>query len=155
MARDRDTLFDEISEALPEVTRLLRADRPVRRGERRMTVAQLRVLRAVPDHGNCTTDELAQRLGVSGRTLARLADRLVQRGLIVRRAGLSEPGSVYLQLGPAGKEARHAIHMQSRRRLQAATRDLSLPQLEQMADSILLLRRALSETEPRHGAEHL
>ena len=151
---DRDALFDEISEALPEVTRLLRAGRPMGLGDWGATVAERRALRVIPSHGNCAADELAQRLGVSGRAVAELVDLLVQRGLVVRRPGLSDPRRIYLQLAPAGREARHAVHMQSRRRLQIAMKGLSLQQFEQMADSISLLRKALSETEPRGGAAH-
>jgi DNA-binding MarR family transcriptional regulator len=155
VVQDKDILFDEISDALPEVTRLLAADRPISGGDWDFTLAQLRVLRALPDHGNCTIGDVARRLGVTRRAVAGLAERLVQRGLIARATGILDRRVVYLQLASAGKEARAALRLQSRRRLQAAAESFSIQQLEQISSGVSLLRDALAQTEAGCALEQL
>ncbi len=145
---DKDTLLDEIAEALPEVTRLLSADRPISGGDWDLTLAQLRVMRALPDHGHCTISDISRRLGVTRRAVAGLAERLVQRGLIARTTGIADRRVVFLRLSRAGEEARRALRLQSRRRIQTAAQNFSLLQLEQISGGISLLRNALGETEP-------
>jgi DNA-binding MarR family transcriptional regulator len=105
-------------------------------------------MRALPDHGHCTISDISRRLGVSRRAVAALAERLVQRGLIARTTGIADRRVVFLRLSRAGEEARRALRLQSRRRIQTAAQNFSLLQLEQISGGISLLRNALGETEP-------
>ena len=143
--KDAQTLLEEISQTLPEVSGLLTGHGLTSAAEWELTVAQMRVLRALPDRTSSTADQLARRLGISRVALSGLADGLLQRGLVERRTGLADPRTLYLRLSPAGREARETLRMRRRSRAAAALGGLPPQQLEKIADSVALLRQALQE----------
>ncbi len=148
MAQGKKACLTGIVDALPQIFRSLAPRRPLIEGETEFTIAQMRALRAVADHGTCTMGELARALGVSLSSATGLVDRLVERRLVERAAYPRDRRVVRVELAPAGKRARTMFRRAVLRRLVLAERHLSGGQLERIAESVELLQRALSETQP-------
>jgi DNA-binding MarR family transcriptional regulator len=153
MVCDAEVLLDEISEGLPEVSRLLSGPQLATATDWKLSVAQWRLLRALPDRMACSVAELAHRLGVSRSALVSLVDGLIELGLVERNAGLSDRRATYLRLSPAGREARDTFRRWRRRRTAAALGRLHPQQLKTIADSVAILREALLESGLEPAAE--
>jgi DNA-binding MarR family transcriptional regulator len=148
MAQGKNACLTRIVETLPQIFRSLAPRRPLIEGETEFTIAQMRALRAVADRGSCTMGELARALGVSLSSATGLVDRLVERRLVERATNPRDRRVVRVELAAAGKRARSMLRRAVVRRLGLAERRLSGGQLEQIAESMELLQRALSETKP-------
>jgi len=144
--RDRAEALAEIAEALPEIIRGLGAGHPMTGREWELTLAQMRALQVVGDQAVCTMGELAHRLGISLSAATGLADRLVEQGLVEREADPADRRLVCLRVAAAGKRARAIMRKEKRRRVEAMLGGLSGPELEQIVDSLALLRRAVSKS---------
>ena len=143
MPRDRAVLLTEIADGLPEIVRGLIGHHPLKGGDWELTVAQMRALGVIGGHADCTMGELARHLGISLSAATGLADRLVQQGLVEREANPKDRRLVCLRLAAAGRRARGAFRREKRRRMDAAFGRLSTQELEQIADSLSLLRKAV------------
>lgn len=140
---DREALLNEIDEALPEIMRRLLHRRPITPKEMELTLAQMRALRKITDHPDCTMGELARSLGVRMSTATGLVDRLIQRGLVEREASQEDRRVILVRLSGRGRRAHHAIQRKVRSRMAAATQDLSAAELARIAESLALFRNAL------------
>jgi len=143
MTRDKEACLNEIAEGLPEILRRLHHGLPIANGEMELTVAQMRALHGIGDHGDCTMGELAHKLGITLSAATGLVDRLIQRGLVERESGKDDRRVVYVRLADAGRRAREVFRKERQRHMAGALRRLSAHELERIADSINLLRSAL------------
>ncbi|MFB3879764.1 MAG: MarR family winged helix-turn-helix transcriptional regulator [Armatimonadota bacterium] len=147
MARRKKDCLTRILDALPQIFRSLAPRRPLLEGETEFTIAQMRALRVVADQGSCTMGELAKALGVSLSSATGLVDRLVERHLVQRTESPRDRRVVRVELSPVGKRTRSRMRKAVLQRLALAEQRLSGAQLEQVAESMELLQRALDETE--------
>ena len=69
-----------------------------------LPLAQLRLLWTVFHASQATMKELSERLGVSQSTVTQLADRLVKRGLVERRADPGDRRIVRLRASASGRD---------------------------------------------------
>jgi len=144
-AKGRADAVAEILDALPDIMRRLIESHPITGGELELTLAQVRALGVLEERAGCTMGELARRLGVSLSAATGLADRLVQHGRIERVADPEDRRVVRLRLSQTGKRARGAFRRKKRRRMETALRGLSLAELNRVAGSLALLRKALDD----------
>lgn len=108
-----------------------------------VSLPQMRLLFALRDEGQASCTHLAHVLAVSGSSVTRLADRLVESGH-VSRAG--DPGSrsrVLLALTDHGEEVIDAVLAWRSRELSRALGSLERPALAFLADSLTVLHHAL------------
>ena len=98
--------------------------------------------------------QLAKALGVSLSSATGLVDRLVERRLVRRGEIPRDRRVVLVELAPTGKRTRSRMRRAVLQRLGQAEQKLSSEQLRQIAESMELLQRALSETmpAPKEGA---
>src|SRR5437870_7349386 len=68
-----------------------------------LTIAQLRVLFRLRNHGPITSGQLASGLGVTLPTVTSVIDRLVTRGLAERRDDPSDRRRVIVAITPPGQ----------------------------------------------------
>jgi DNA-binding MarR family transcriptional regulator len=78
-------------------------DRPVPELDA-LPLAQLRLLMSVYYAPNATMKEFSERLNVSQSTVTQLAERLVTRGLVVRRMDASDRRVIRLETSPQGQD---------------------------------------------------
>ncbi len=77
--------------------------------DRGLTMSQLRVLTLLERDPGTTTGNLATRLRVVPSTVTGIVDRLVQQGLVERRADPGDRRVVRNFLSPAGEQVFHAF----------------------------------------------
>jgi DNA-binding MarR family transcriptional regulator len=70
-----------------------------------ITVPQWRILAVLQERAHCTMSELADVTTIDRTTLTRTLDRMVETGLVARRADARDRRSVRLSLTVAGKDA--------------------------------------------------
>jgi DNA-binding MarR family transcriptional regulator len=86
------------------VTRLVRAH-AARARPAGLTLAEIRALGTVEGAPGLILKELAALMGLTPATTSRLAERLVRRGLLTRRAASKDRRRVRFRLTPAGGRA--------------------------------------------------
>ena len=69
-----------------------------------LTVPQLIVLKEVADANNAPIGQIARRVSLSQATVTTIADRLEQRGALVRRRDDTDRRKVFVRLTPLGAE---------------------------------------------------
>jgi DNA-binding MarR family transcriptional regulator len=95
-----------LTSALLTASRLLVAvsARSLAAAEERVTLPQFRVLVLLAIHGETNLVSLAERLVVNSSTALRMMDRLVDGGLVERRANPESRREVLLRLTEAGRQ---------------------------------------------------
>ena len=83
-----------------------------------LSLDQWRVMAAMIDSSGVRMAELAEASIVTGSTLTRHVDRLVDRGLVIRRIDPSDRRKVIALLSPRGERTAHAL-----RRLEMSLQD--------------------------------
>ena len=101
-----------------------------------ITVSQLECLKYLQRHGACSAAELAEGLHMSPPAITKLVDRLVRKGLVMRRDRPDDRRSVEISLTEAGQQAVEAIR---RRRTQVFEMILSrmTPEEQEMLERSL------------------
>lgn len=69
----------------------------------RLTLDQWRVLRALADNGPLSMSDLGSRTRISGPTLTRVVDRLVERSLIYRNVDAADRRRVLVHVAERGR----------------------------------------------------
>jgi len=75
-----------------------------------LSMAQFNLLTAIQSAGEITGSELAAQLGVSPPSVSVMVDRLVERGLLIRRRSDRDRRKVVLRLSEAA--VRHFVHIE-------------------------------------------
>ena len=138
-----DTYVNQIADAIPDVMRQLFGRRVVPQGMGELTVSQLRALKTIALHCDCTMGELAKRLNISLGAATGLVDRLIQHGLVQRDADPQDRRIVRVRLTDTGRQAHEAAMRETRQRIRAALQSLSVEERAQVAAALALLRKAL------------
>jgi MarR family 2-MHQ and catechol resistance regulon transcriptional repressor len=120
--------------------------------ELELTLPQVQVLRILHQQGVVPTGKLAQCLKISAPATTQLTDRLIRKGLIVRKASEDDRRAVLVELSGAGKclidkfrERRNAIFAK-------ALAHLSEDEKEQVVSSLQKVIAALASFEAKSSA---
>lgn len=144
----REQIIEIIANTLPEIMRRIIESRPLHRGEFDITLAQMRTMGAIGFQGACTMGELAGRLGISLSAATGLTDRLVQQGMIERKPDPQDRRIVRVEVSKIGRRTHAAMHKEKQRLMAAALAKVTRPELEQIADSLALLKDCLEANAP-------
>jgi DNA-binding MarR family transcriptional regulator len=112
---------------------------------RGLTVVQFRSLTFAHRRGGCTVSELAGHLGIARPTASALADRLVRRGLMTRRADPGDRRQVTLALTTLGSRRVDAARREIRRVLAAVLAPLPRSSLAAIGTGLEQLAGKLAE----------
>ena len=97
-----------------------------------LTVAQLRVLFRLRNHGPITSGQLASSLGVTLPTVTSVIDRLGARGFAERRDDPTDRRRVIVALTPEGQAVVERVQQGRRARLERAIGEVEEPALVQL-----------------------
>lgn len=145
--KNDDTYVNQIADAIPDVMRQVFGRRVVPQGMLELTVSQLRALKTVALHCDCTMGELAKLLDISLGAATGLVDRLIQHGLVQRDADPHDRRIVRVRLTDAGRQAHDAAARETRERIRAVLRSLTAEERAQVAAALALLRKALTAAD--------
>lgn len=98
--------------------------------------------------GDLSMSELVARLGVTLPTVSGVVDRLVDRGLIVRRADPSDRRRVFVGITPAGAELLDRFRDLNARQVGALLAVLDDADLDQVRGFLAVLDRGISRLAP-------
>jgi DNA-binding MarR family transcriptional regulator len=112
---------------------------------RGLTVVQFRSMAFAHRRGSCTVSELAGHLGIARPTASALADRLVRRGLMTRRADPGDRRRVTLAVTAIGSRRVDAARHEIRRVLARALAPLPPSSLAAIGTGLELLAEPLAE----------
>lgn len=95
-----DELLDSVLVLLPEVSRRLKIQTPLRLEMAAVPVGQARAMAHLFQHGVSTVSEVAAGIGVSLATASELVDRLTDAGLVKRDVNPKDRRQHQLSLAP-------------------------------------------------------
>jgi DNA-binding MarR family transcriptional regulator len=133
--------------ALFRVMRALVFNRTPRPEMDSLPLAQLRLFWAVSHCPEATMTDLSERLGVSQSTVTQLADRLVNRGMIVRQDDANDRRIVRLRLSEAGQKLLEQDKQEDRRRIQRVWDALSEPERAAVMQGLETLGRVAEQVQ--------
>ncbi len=129
-----------ILETVPEVMRLVRGEMRREAGEA-LSVPQFRVLAFLGRNQDASLTAGAGFVGVADATASAAVERLVRRGLVVRRSDPHERRRVQLRLTRAGTALLERARSRAHRRMAARLSDLDARERAVVAHGLDLLRR--------------
>ena len=118
-----------------------------------LTVAQIRVLFRLRNHGPTASGQLASGLGVTLPTVTSVIDRLVARGFAERRDDPGDRRRVIVAVTPAGQTVVETIQQGRRARLQRAIESLQADELSTLVDGLEALAAACDQLDTTEGPE--
>jgi DNA-binding MarR family transcriptional regulator len=136
----------DIAEYLPKIMRKLFGRRLITSKAWELTIPQLLALGLAALRPGATMGELSEELGIRLNAATGLAERLVQHGLLERKADPEDRRLVRLQLTKSGHRALTACRRERKRRVEEALQQLSADERSQIAEALLLLYGALDRT---------
>jgi DNA-binding MarR family transcriptional regulator len=131
---------DEVEEALLRGT-----------GGRGVTPSQMKLLKLVSLGESQTIGSVAAFLDVSAAAASKAVDRLVRKGLLVRKEGAADRRFIHLALTDAGRRRLEAFELARRRKLLEMFGDFAEEELRKA--SSLLDRLSLRVAERAEGSE--
>ena len=138
-----DTCAHEILAGVPSVMRFIRCQM---RGHRRaeLTVPQFRALVFLSQNEESSLSAVAAHLGLSLPATSRLAEVLVQRGLMERQSGSNDRRRVSLSLTGRGRAAYQAALRATQAAIARRCDTLTAEELSQVAQAMGILNRVFS-----------
>jgi len=122
-----------------------------------LTLAQIRIIRLLSDHGDCSMKELARRARITMPTATGLVDRLVRAGIVERVKDSNDRRVVKVRLSKRGTELVRRHRKWRLRNLGRLLERLSDAEREQVGEAIETLSRIFSKIieieakDERHG----
>ena len=118
-----------------------------------LTVAQLRVLFRLRNHGPITSGQLAGGLGVTLPTVTSVIDRLVRQGLVERRDDPNDRRRVIVAVTSGGQALVERIQQGRRARLAQAVEALAIEDLDHLAAGLEALAAAADHVDATTAPE--
>lgn len=128
-----------VMDAIRRVVRMLRVS--ARASERLVGIsgAQLFVLQQLADAGPCSIGELAEHTLTHQSSVSVVVSRLIERGLVSRRASEKDGRRVLVALTPAGRTLLRRAPPMAQSHLIAGLRGMSAAQRESLAQGLSVL----------------
>jgi len=139
MQPDRELLIDEIVQAQRVVFQAIQAMAPSPWLQLDLTMAQLKGLFLLANHGPMTVGHLAQALAVGKPAASILADRLVQLGLVERAEDPHDRRRTFVRLSASGEDLVIRLRQGSCERLRAWLGQLSAGDLAALRQGLYAL----------------
>lgn len=138
--------IDEVWATLPPVWNRLKSNiRSIAEQNYDISVEQFHILRHIRK-GLTSVSQLAEVKQISRSAISQSVDGLVERGLVCRRQNAQDRRNIPLGLTEAGDRLLDAIWEKNKAWMGAKMADLSLEQLETLAEAMGLLRQTFSES---------
>lgn len=146
MGQLRDTLLQEVMEALVTLLRLVQKRSASHWIDLDLSLAQVKTLLAIGDLESPSIEQIANMLGVSQPTASHLVERLVQSELVHRTQDPQNRRRVLVQLTQAGKELlQHLLGSGVLNGFAAHLRPLSEEELTMCIQGMRVLLNALAD----------
>ena len=139
-AVDVDPLTDDIIEAVRDLADLTEGG--LGAGSQRITPVQYRALVTLSRQGPLNQTQLSERLLLQPPTLTRLCDRLVRKGLIVRRPSQTSGREIRLSVSPRGARVLNAVLAARRKAINDALSELTPRQRSSARDALVTIAEA-------------
>lgn len=143
--RGDDTDRADLLLLLHDVARLTRIETDRRARAQGMTRAQWVMVLKLARHPGLSQKDLAELLEVEPMTVARLTDRLAERGLVERRADPADRRIWRLHLRDQAAPLIQQIQTERAAIAALITRDLPAPMRETTEQALLAIKRSLAE----------
>ena len=140
-----DELVERALPLLPEIGKLLYAAVSRHAEAAGLSLAQVKAMGYLAQHGHRTVGEIATGLGVSMPSASELVDRLVEAGLAERGANPDDRRQVRVWLTPAAEGLKTRMQALRRAQLRAALRRLAPEEQPVFVRSLEALVEALRE----------
>jgi DNA-binding MarR family transcriptional regulator len=140
-------------ETVPAVMRTIRAEMR-RQKPADLSVLQFRTLNFINRQPGTTMSALTQHIGLTMATVSRMAEGLVERGLVERRTAPDDRRKVTLWLTESGQATLKASHRATEVYLSQLLRPLNETELALVAEALQLLQPLFATTADRFE-EHL
>jgi DNA-binding MarR family transcriptional regulator len=101
-----------------------------------ITVAQSNALLALQQLGGATMNEFAVEMRLHGTTMTRMADALIEKGLVVRTPDSEDRRIVRVGLSPAGKDLAERLAASKRQLLAGAMAEVPAGEQEAMLKAL-------------------
>ncbi len=145
-ARGHEELEDvrSVMDSIRRVVRMLRVS--ARASERLVGIsgAQLFVLQQLADAGTCSIGELAERTLTHQSSVSVVVSRLIERGLVSRRASEKDGRRAEVALTPAGRTLLRRAPPMAQAQLIAGLRGMGAAPRAALAQGLLVLVREIS-----------
>jgi DNA-binding MarR family transcriptional regulator len=147
LAKPKSSPAREVLETIPGVMRAIRRNFRAQR-DPDLTLPQFRGLAFVNRSAGCSLLEFAEQVGIEAPSASKLADVLVQRGLISRESDPADRRRVRLNILPEGKKTIAAAYAHTEEFLAEHLAQLSAEEQAALQHAMLILKQAfLTETE--------
>jgi DNA-binding MarR family transcriptional regulator len=113
-----------------------------------LTLGQLKLLLRVVATGGETTNGLAEHFGISTAAVSPVVDKLVERGLLVRRPDAADRRVKHLLPSTEGARLVHDVFEDGGWTREQVLSTVSLPGLRALADGLAAVRAALAGRAP-------
>ena len=110
-----------------------------------VTLVQYRALVLLGSHGDMNVGALGDALDVHQSTATRLCDRLVDKGLVARRASAESRREVLVALTPDGRALLRKVNTRLAREIETIVGRLSAAQRELLVDALSVFAEAAGE----------
>lgn len=144
---------EEVLNSFSDVMSLLMIDHYQKQiNELELTLPQAQVLRVLR-RGAVPTGQLATELRISAPAITQLTDRLIRKGLIVRRAGEDDRRCVIVALSEKGAHLVDQFRRRRREIFSRALEDLSEADRKQALEGLRKVVKALERYEEREAVK--
>jgi DNA-binding MarR family transcriptional regulator len=113
-----------------------------------VTLPQLRTLVVLSLQGPQTVSALAERLDVHASTMTRMCNRLVARGLVVRKPSAVDRREVVIELTATGQGLVDEVMDKRRREIDSVVRRMSTDDRQRIVNALELFSHAVDDTAP-------
>ncbi len=114
-----------------------------------LSLVQYRSLVYVAQHPNCTVGELAESLGVAHPTVTRLCDRLIVKGLLLRKHSEKDRRRVELLVSEKAVDALATVTRNRKAEIARVLAKIPKTKWEEVVNALDLISEATSETKER------
>ena len=113
-----------------------------------VTLPQLRTLVVLSLQGPQTVSALAERLDVHASTMTRMCNRLVARGLVVRKPSAVDRREVVIELTAPGQGLVDEVMDKRRREIDSVVRRMSPDDRQRIVNALELFSHAVDDSAP-------
>ena len=136
---DPDIVARAVLDTVPHVMRSIRCEIRMKRAPG-LSIPQFRVLNFLKTHHDVTLSEVSEFIGLTLPSMSKMVDGLVERGLISRRACVSDRRKIQLALSENGKELVESVYSYTQSSLSLKIAGLSVDEQDSILDAMRILQ---------------
>ena len=147
--KNADQYVSDIQKSLQTLLQNIQPEMVESMAKHEVTPAQLFVLTSLKKHGSCKVSEIAERMEVKPSAVTLMADRLEQKGLIVRKHNQQDRRVIDISLTKKG-ETKFEDVVEGRKAILA--RNLSVLTDDELIQSVNIIRK-VAEAAEKYAAD--